>query len=101
MLMISRYLISLEDRLKLVENRVTTLEDVSPKDHGSVTMPLTLSDGDSTETTAQETASLRDDSFDNEQSTEDPIDGMGAVTFAPEEDCASFGSCLPMIVSNS
>jgi hypothetical protein len=98
-LWIRRYLSSLEDRLKLVENRVTTLEHVSPKDLGGVMMPVTLSDGDSTDTAQQETASLRDDSLDNVQSTEDSIDGMGAVTFAREEDCASFGTCIPMIVS--
>ena len=94
-----RYLSSLEDRLKLVESRVTTLENVSPNDLSKVTIPGTLSDAGSTDTAQQETASLRDDSLDNAESTEDPIDGMAAVTFAREDDCASFGICLLMITS--
>ncbi len=78
---------------------MTTLENVSPNDLSKVTIPGTLSDAGSTDTAQQETASLRDDSLDSAESTEDPIDGMAAVTFAREDDCASFGICLLMIMS--
>ena len=71
---IRRYLSSLEDRLKLVESRVATLENGSPKDLGEVTMPVTISDAGSTDTAQeQETASLRDDSPDNANSTRIPL----------------------------
>jgi hypothetical protein len=88
---------SIEDRLKLVEGRLSSLEKL---DHGTVAQATdaaaappsaALTNGTSGHTAQPETACVRDDSVDDAETTEDPIDGMGAVTFAEEEDCAFFG----------
>jgi hypothetical protein len=97
-----RYLSLIEDRLKLVENRVTTLENNDPSpiiDGPSVPVALVHSGSRSIDSEQLETASLRDDNLGNADSAEDSIDGMGAVSFAPEEDCASFGTYLLVIIS--
>ncbi|KAJ9610543.1 hypothetical protein H2200_005320 [Cladophialophora chaetospira] len=92
------YLSSIEDRLKLVEGRLSSLESREPtaiprsvQVGAAVTAPTTLTNGASKEAAQPETAYVRDDSVDDAETIEDPIDGMGAVTFADEEDCAFFG----------
>ncbi|EXJ56967.1 hypothetical protein A1O7_07311 [Cladophialophora yegresii CBS 114405] len=91
------YLSSIEDRLKLAEDRLSALES---RDHAGVaqhadapaaTGSTGLTNGTSGHTAQLDTACVRDDSVDDAETTEDPIDGMGAVTFAEEEDCAFFG----------
>ena len=93
-----RYLSSIEDRLKLVEGRLSSLENRghtvvtrSVDVPGAVVASSTLTNGISRDTALPETACVRDDSVDDAETIEDPIDGMGAVTFADEEDCAFFG----------
>jgi hypothetical protein len=88
--------------MKLLENRVTTLENNDPSsvsDELPVPVALVPSESRSIDSEPLETASLRDDTLDNADAAEDSIDGMGAVSFIPEEDCASFGSCLPVLIS--
>ncbi|KAH8799845.1 fungal-specific transcription factor domain-containing protein [Xylogone sp. PMI_703] len=89
------YLSLIESRLKVVENRLSVLESqgvrtITP-DASSTAETAAVISNESSNLTHLETASLRDDSLDNADSTEDPIDAMGAVTFAQEEDCAFFG----------
>jgi hypothetical protein len=93
-----RYLSSIEHRLKLVETRLSSLVNGGLITLNESAVPVTLSNGRSADSTQLETASLRDDSLDNTDSAEDSIDGMGAVTFAQEEDCAFFGTCLVAFV---
>jgi hypothetical protein len=93
-----RYLSSIEDRLKLVEGRLSSLEN---RDHAAISQsthdvvaaaPLaTIIRGTSGDTALPETACIRDDSVGDAETVEDEIDGMGAVTFAEEADCAFFG----------
>ncbi|OCT49144.1 hypothetical protein CLCR_04559 [Cladophialophora carrionii] len=91
------YLSSIEDRLKLVEGRLSALESRDPAvvaqhaDAGAAPGSAALTNGTSGHTAQPDTACVRDDSVDDAETTEDPIDGMGAVTFADEEDCAFFG----------
>lgn len=93
-----RYLSSIEDRLKEVEGRLSSIEN---RDHafnarsvdlgGTVGAPAPVANGITRDTAQPDTACVRDDSIDDAETIDDPIDGMGAVTFAQEEDCAFFG----------
>ena len=86
---------SIEDRLNLVEGRLGSLEKrdytKASQPAATVAAPPILSNGASKETTQPEAACLRDDSVDDAEAVEDPIDAMGAVTFAEEEEGAFFG----------
>ncbi|OQV06994.1 Fungal specific transcription factor domain-containing protein isoform 2 [Cladophialophora immunda] len=85
------YLSSIEDRLKEVEGRLASLEH---RERTAVYQPArpNVSNGVSRSDFAQpETACLREESLEDAETVEDPIDAMGAVTFAQEEDCAFFG----------
>ncbi|KIY03377.1 uncharacterized protein Z520_00068 [Fonsecaea multimorphosa CBS 102226] len=85
------YLSSIEDRLKEVEGRLAFLEN---RDRTLVHQPANpnLSNGVSSSDFPQpDTACLREESLGDAETVEDPIDAMGAVTFAQEEDCAFFG----------
>ncbi len=94
----ARYLVTIEDRLKEVEGRLSSLEDrghtIAPHSTAvaaTVAASSSLNNGASRDTAHPETAYVQDDSADDAETIEDPIDGMGAVTFAEEEDCAFFG----------
>lgn len=92
---ISRYLSLIENRLKVVENRLNSLESgrirpITPDDSATGSSNVAVLN-DPSDSTHLETASLRDDNFENGDTAEDSIDGMGTVTFAQEEDCAFFG----------
>ncbi|OAP63435.1 hypothetical protein AYL99_02662 [Fonsecaea erecta] len=85
------YLSSIEDRLKEVEGRLASLENrdrtlVYQSDNPNVSNGVSSSDFP-----PPETACLREESLEDAETVEDPIDAMGAVTFAQEEDCAFFG----------
>ncbi|OAG40419.1 hypothetical protein AYO21_05319 [Fonsecaea monophora] len=85
------YLSSIEDRLKEVEGRLASLEN---RDRNVVYQPAnpnTSNGVSSLDSEKQETACLREESLEDAETVEDPIDAMGAVTFAQEEDCAFFG----------
>jgi hypothetical protein len=85
----------IEDRLKEVENRVVVLENNRcPPILNEPPVPVPLANSDTTQPEQLETASSGDETLDNVDALQDSIDGMGAVTFAPEEDCASFGISL-------
>lgn len=94
---VCRYLSSIEDRLKIVEDRLSSLENgdqpipSQPIQAISLPAPALVTNGASRDTAQPETASVRDDSVDDAETTEDPIDAMGAVTFAEEEESAFFG----------
>jgi hypothetical protein len=84
------YLGSIEDRLMLVEGRLSRLE--STNNHQHETTALENSPNTRDRLQAQlETASLQQDGSDDAGAAEDSIDAMGVVTFAQEEDCAFFG----------
>jgi hypothetical protein len=88
--------------LKEVEGRLSTLENregsaIFPSNESKSTTINTSAgsaptvNGASTEPTLPDTACVRDDSVDDAETTEDHIDGMGAVTFSEEQDYAFFG----------
>ena len=81
----------MEGRLSSLENRDHTIIPRSADVALTVAASTTLTNGTSRDTAQPETACVRDDSVDDAETIEDPIDGMGAVTFAEEEDCAFFG----------
>jgi hypothetical protein len=92
-----RYLSSIEERLKVVENRLFSLGTLTPPassgpENSEPPGPLTQENGSEPGRVecAIERACVTEDT-ENLTSTEDSIDGMGAVTFEPEEDCAFFG----------
>jgi hypothetical protein len=96
-LMLLRYLSSIEDRLKIIEDRLFSSGTLTPPaSYGPVgsDLPVLPTQENSAQEDgmdrAIETACLTEDA-ENSAGMEDSIDGMGAVTFMPEEDCAFFG----------
>jgi hypothetical protein len=92
-----RYLSSIEERLKVVETRLFSLSTLTRPDSSGPENPgpraLTPKDGHQLARVEHtvETACVAED-VESSAGKEDSIDGMGAVSFAPEEDCAFFGA---------
>jgi hypothetical protein len=88
-----RYLSSIEDRLKVVESRLDSFErhERPPTIRQPAAFVPSLPNESTAERAEAEAASVRDDSIGDAEAVEDPIDAMGAVTFAEEEDSAFFG----------
>jgi hypothetical protein len=82
----------IEDRLKEVENRVTMLEGSGARpEFEEVELNVGIIVPETVAPEVTETVSEIDDAV-NMDLAEDFIDGMGVVAFAPEEECASFGT---------
>jgi hypothetical protein len=92
-----RYLSAIEERLKVVEGRLLSLGTLTPPTstgpENSDRLGSLIEGHEYPSRRAGsiiETACVTED-VENFNGMEDSIDGMGAVTFAPEEDCAFFG----------
>ena len=89
-----RYLSLIEDRLKEVESRVNILESSGSKiAFEEPVIPVGIHVPESAPADVFDALPVRDGA-ENVDLIEDSIDGMGVVTFAPEEDCASFGNYI-------
>ena len=81
----------IEDRLKEVESRVTMLEGSGARPEFEETeLNVSIVVPEPVAPEVIETVPERDDAVNMDLA--DSIDGMGVVAFAPEEDCASFGT---------
>lgn len=81
----------IEDRLRLVERRLSRLENSTDRVSREAT-PLETPPSTRNQLQIQlETASLQQEGIQDAGAADDSIDAMGVVTFAQEEDCAFFG----------